>query len=74
MRVQLIITLDERGQIQVQGPIADKMTCYGLLDLAKEAIKEHCDQLARVQIATPEQVRDISRDKHVAFDQPLRAV
>lgn len=50
---QLTITLNERGQINVQGPIQNKLMCYGLLELAKDAIAEfHVQQAQKVQPAT----------------------
>lgn len=46
-KVQLIITLEESGQVGINGPINDKVLCYGLLDCAKDAIKEYNDRLAK---------------------------
>lgn len=41
MNIQLIITLDQAtGQIQVQGPIENAMLVYGMLEAAKDAIRE----------------------------------
>ena len=39
--IQLIVTPNDDGQIQVQGPLADKIACYGLLEIAKEAVRNH---------------------------------
>ena len=36
--IQITITLDEAGQVQVSGPINDKILCLGLLDLAHNVI------------------------------------
>ena len=41
MAVELKITINEAGQLGITGPIADKMLCYGLLEMAKEMIQEH---------------------------------
>lgn len=39
--IQLTITLDEKtGQLQVSGPIENRMLCYGMMDLAKDVIRE----------------------------------
>lgn len=37
---RLIISLEPNGQVTVNGPIANKLLCYGLLEAAKDAIKE----------------------------------
>lgn len=39
----LTITFDPQSrQINVSGPINDKTLCYGLLESAKDAIRDHC--------------------------------
>jgi hypothetical protein len=40
-KVQMTITISEQGQLNVNGPIHDKLLCFGLLELAKEAVPEH---------------------------------
>ena len=37
--VKLIIELQQDGVVKVQGPIHDKIFCYGLLEMAKDAIR-----------------------------------
>ena len=37
--LQLTITLQDDGQLQVSGPIQNKALAYGLLELAKDAIR-----------------------------------
>ena len=37
--VQLVITLKPTG-VEVSGPIGDKVLCYGLLESAKDAIRD----------------------------------
>lgn len=44
---QLLITLTSTGQIQIQGPIQDKTLCYGLMESAKDAIREHHAEQAK---------------------------
>lgn len=39
-QTQLIITLMADGSINVNGPIKNKHLCYGLLECAKDAIRE----------------------------------
>ena len=36
--IQIIITADERGQVQVSGPLQQKAICLGIIELAKSAI------------------------------------
>lgn len=47
MPVQLTITLDDTGQISLAGPLDNKLVCYGLLELAKEAVQKIHDQAQR---------------------------
>lgn len=41
MPVSLTITLDESGGIGLQGPVSNVALCYGMLELAKDAIRRH---------------------------------
>jgi hypothetical protein len=36
--VELKISLDDKGNINVNGPIANKMLCYGMLKMAENLI------------------------------------
>lgn len=47
--VQLIISVMPDGQIQVNGPVDNKMTCYALLECARDAIQAHAAQMAQQQ-------------------------
>ena len=38
---QLIITMLENGAINVTGPIGNKTLCYGMLESAKDAIRDY---------------------------------
>jgi hypothetical protein len=49
-RVELVIRITHDGQFQVSGPIHDKMACYGLLECARDVIKEHVDKMTRSAI------------------------
>ena len=44
MNQKIVIELLPNGQIQVSGPIENKIFCYGLLEAAKDAIREHVAQ------------------------------
>lgn len=40
--LKFMIELDQRtGQMQISGPIDDKMLCYAILESAKDAVREH---------------------------------
>lgn len=42
---QLLITMSANRSVQVNGPIQDDVFCYGLLEKAKDAIREwHTEQ------------------------------
>jgi hypothetical protein len=44
MIVELKITFDPATkQVQVSGPINDKMLAYSMLEMARDAIKDHID-------------------------------
>lgn len=40
-RIELLIALDDTGQVQVTGPIDQTLLCYGLLEIARDVIAEH---------------------------------
>jgi hypothetical protein len=40
---RLVITIGEHG-CRVEGPIDDKLTCYGMLELARDAIKSFSEK------------------------------
>jgi len=49
--VELKITADEQGNVQVSGPIANKMLCYGMLAMAHDAIRDFAAKQAESRIA-----------------------
>lgn len=52
--VQLLLTLNRDGSLNVTGPIDDRVLCYGMLDYAKDVIREYQAQKARLVLpATP---------------------
>lgn len=53
--IQLILTYDpQTNQIKVEGPIDEKTLCYGVIESAKDAIREHCaKQVGRIILAGP---------------------
>jgi hypothetical protein len=41
MKAKIVIEFLDDGRIFVNGPIQDKVLCYGLLEAAKDAIREY---------------------------------
>lgn len=53
-QVKLVISLDSGGQINVNGPINDRILCFGLLEMAKDAINAHAkQQQSNILVARP---------------------
>ena len=52
---RLIISVDPKtGEVNINGPIQDRIFCFGILELAKQAINAHADQQAkRILVAQP---------------------
>jgi len=46
--IQLMISMDETGSVNVNGPIQNLLLCYGLLEMAKVAIQAHAEQNKRL--------------------------
>lgn len=52
--IALTITLDQTtGQVNVNGPIDNGLLCYGLLEAAKDAIRQYAAQKASGQRIVP---------------------
>lgn len=49
-RLELVIRVEHDGRLQVTGPIHDRMTCYALLECARDAIKDSSDKARRSAI------------------------
>lgn len=47
IKAQLLITLDKAGNIGIEGPITDKVLCYGMLGVAHDAIRDYNEEQAR---------------------------
>ena len=54
-QMKLTIALDpSTGQVNVNGPIGDRLLCFGLLEMAKEAINAHALQAQKqILVARP---------------------
>lgn len=51
--VQMVIVLLEDGSVQVQGPLENRVLCYGLLSMANEAIFKHGNSGDKNRIVAP---------------------
>lgn len=49
---RLVITIGEHG-CRVEGPIDDKLTCYGMLELARDAIKTFSEKQTNGDAPSP---------------------
>jgi hypothetical protein len=43
-RARLVLTLMSDGSLTVEGPTQDKLACYAMLELGRDAIKDAHDQ------------------------------
>ena len=41
VKAQIVISLLDTGEVGVQAPLTDKVLCYGLLEAAKDAVREY---------------------------------
>ncbi len=53
MAVELKITMDDAGNVGVNGPIENLILCYGLLEIGRQSIHRHHEQNAGKLIQTP---------------------
>jgi len=48
------ISYDEAtGNVNVNGPVHNKGLCYLMLECARDAVKDHVDNIQRVAVAAP---------------------
>ena len=52
-RVQLLISIDHAGRLQVSGPLDDVLTCYGLLGMAGDAIRARTAKIQQTPVVAP---------------------
>jgi hypothetical protein len=53
MKIQMTITINDDGSCTVNGPLDNKAACYGLLECARDVVKDWNDAKAREQIIAP---------------------
>jgi hypothetical protein len=46
--IKLEIEMDDKGGVKVNGPIQDKIFCYGLLQVARDIIKDYRPEKIKV--------------------------
>ena len=65
MPVTMTITIDDTGNINVNGPIDNKMVSYGMLEAARDAIYDyHVAKVRSVQPPTSADIVALSRQFH----------
>lgn len=53
--IELHITYNEEtGNVNVNGPIANKGLCYLMLECAKDAVKDHVDRMQQLKVVAPD--------------------
>jgi hypothetical protein len=63
MQCQILITLEDDGRVNVNGPLENKLLCYGLLEVAKETIVIFQQQMAKkVQPATEVELKFLKKE------------
>jgi len=51
--VELHITYDEAtGNVNVNGPVHNKGLCYLMLECARDAVKDHIDNVQKIPVPT----------------------
>lgn len=55
MKPILIIGVDQVGRVRVNGPLHDRVTCYGLLEAAKDAVRDYKPHEPGIEIGEAQQ-------------------
>lgn len=61
-QTQIVITLTAEGQFKATGPFDNKLLCYGLLDMCRDAVQKH-DSQRRVEPASATILRSLVDEK-----------
>lgn len=59
--VQLVITMTPDGQVQVSGPLQNKVLCYGMLESARDAIRDFKPNVG-VELANGDKAKALLRN------------
>lgn len=52
--VRLVIEMTQAGVVTVTGPVESKVVCYAMIELARDAIKDHKPSLIQPASAAPQ--------------------
>ena len=63
MKMELVISMDERGNVSVSGPIENMVVCFGLLEVAKDAVRNFSAQSQKRIVPATETDLSRMRDK-----------
>lgn len=50
MKAKIEIIMEDNGQMVVNGPITNLALCYGMLEVAKDVVREHCAKTSKSPI------------------------
>jgi hypothetical protein len=49
--IEMHITYDEAtGNVNVNGPVHNKGVCYLMLECARDAVKDHVDNMSKIEV------------------------
>ena len=51
--MRLTISVDANGGMKVEGPLENKVVCYGLLEAAKDVVREYKPRMVQPASAVP---------------------
>jgi len=46
----LVLTFDDQGQVNAEGPLNNKLFCYGILDAAKDIVRNYHAKMAAARL------------------------
>ena len=49
----MTITVDSLGNVQCNGPIQNRMLCYGMLEIARDIVWDYAQQAANRKVQPP---------------------
>ena len=52
MKFEIIVSMDDKGNVSVNGPIENKIVCYGMLEVARQAVEKFDAQKKTIQPVT----------------------
>lgn len=61
MKFEIVVSMDEKGNVSVNGPIENKIVCYGMLEVARQAVEKFNPQKKTIQPVTPNEFEAVKR-------------